>query len=673
MIAKNSPTLKSRISNPELRMPTQAASMAVKDITGTGFLTSDVSRSHHRAYSGTSSLSGCSRSDSLPKDYAIAKPRLSPMEYARRYLLKKAYTKRGDIVDLPAPRYQWFWTPQWEQFLIIPRIPPSIVRDLQMPCSTSTGQGPFVVPTETRKGESLVFIRDISSVLRHPRLSFNLQGVSALLPSVMNLISLGSSLDDNPYTSPKRRNSGNANIGTGTPELPLSQTVPNPSSAPSPWSIRNSLSESHDLVTHAGMEATYSQAGGIRLPESRRVAQLVSGISIASLRISTGMVSPIKSVYSALQDEEMSSRRSGRGNRYTLTPAPLKVRRQRRASISLSAVESPTPTRTATIAKDSGSLHSLSISPSTPSFRSLGTMLRGTSGFTPKSSKPGERMEEPARPDSPTLPSKSAIILERTPKRSLGSPKATPTRIPRRSVADRQATPYRPRLGISTAIDSSPLQKYASITPQKPKMMDDRDVPAIPKTPQLRGKSTFALHRDKSQLTATILPYVNNLGNANAFQTKTSSSNEGANSSYSLTRQPEASESLLKHSPRQLETPAATFRTLFRKRSRPYLPSTTPKTPTTPTTNWRPFEEGPGPLSPWHFADDDPEYRSPTPNYGRSQQTPSTRRRSKSLSERLESNTALFSPRRLQLAREIQPVRGIRRSGHTLYTDHQNV
>lgn len=698
--AKSNPALKLRISNPELRMPAQPDSTAVTDIPPMGMATSDMNRSHGRTYSGTSSLSNLTRSESLPTAYTIAKPRLSPMEYARRYLLKKASTNRNDHFELPAPRCQWFWTPQWDQFLIIPRIPLSIDRNLHMSCTKSNDRTPFAPPEETRKAESLVVIRDMSSALRHPRLSFNLQGVSALLPSVMNLISLGSSVEDNPLTPPKRQNTavtrfrppegrlisnipshilkvshresllqvieGESHVRARSRKPVSPRTEPGSSPALPPFRFPGSFSESIDLATQADAEATYYQVGGIKLPECRRVAHLVNGISIASLRISAGVISPIKSVYSSSQDDEWPINGGDNGQRYSMDPAPLTVRRQRRASLNLPPIKSPTPTRTGVLAKRSGSPGLLAISPSTPSFRSLGAMLKGASGLTPKSRKPGEHLKEPQRPDSPTIPEKGSLKLKSMPRKHSESPRLTPTRIPRRSVADRQATPYRPRVGASVTTDSSPLQKYVSMTPGKPNKVDDTDVPTLPKTPNSRIKSTFAGGRNIRRPAATILPDIKSGESLDSSRTKTSSSTRDLSYNSSQARKPADSGSLLKYSPRQLNTPAATFSTLFRKQSRPSLASTTPKTPTTPTANWRPFDDDPGPLSPWHFTDDDPEYRSPTPKYGGSQKAPSSYPRNLATNDQLEKSRYLSSPRRLQLARESQTLRGIRSSGRTL-------
>ncbi|RGP72680.1 hypothetical protein FLONG3_6688 [Fusarium longipes] len=62
----------------------------------------------------------------------LAKPRISPMEYARTYLLEKSLASRESRqCELPRPDIQWHWTPRFKKFLIIPRIPKNIRRDLE--------------------------------------------------------------------------------------------------------------------------------------------------------------------------------------------------------------------------------------------------------------------------------------------------------------------------------------------------------------------------------------------------------------------------------------------------------------------------------------------------------------------------------------------------------------
>ncbi|KAI5456422.1 hypothetical protein BGZ63DRAFT_458208 [Mariannaea sp. PMI_226] len=75
-------------------------------------------------------LSDLQAGHGAPLEYQIAKPRLSPMEYARLFLIEKGLSDReGRPCELPRPAKKLFWTPFWEKFLIIPAIPNSIRRD----------------------------------------------------------------------------------------------------------------------------------------------------------------------------------------------------------------------------------------------------------------------------------------------------------------------------------------------------------------------------------------------------------------------------------------------------------------------------------------------------------------------------------------------------------------
>lgn len=113
-------------------------------------------------------------------EFGIAQPRLSPMEYARMYLLEKAQSeKENRPVELPAPEKKWFWTPGWEKFLIIPKVP-SVIRRAD--------------PTETKvdvEENEKSHLTSVTSTEECPRLSLNLGGMNTLMPSTMDLGSLG--------------------------------------------------------------------------------------------------------------------------------------------------------------------------------------------------------------------------------------------------------------------------------------------------------------------------------------------------------------------------------------------------------------------------------------------------------------------------------------------------
>ncbi|TWU75883.1 hypothetical protein ED733_005707 [Metarhizium rileyi] len=77
-------------------------------------------------------------------DFCIMRPRLSPMEYARMYLIDEAQSRQENRKpQLPSPQKKWFWTPGQEKFLIIPKIPSKIRRDelANMPIDVTADDG----------------------------------------------------------------------------------------------------------------------------------------------------------------------------------------------------------------------------------------------------------------------------------------------------------------------------------------------------------------------------------------------------------------------------------------------------------------------------------------------------------------------------------------------------
>lgn len=124
--------------------------------------------------------------------HRLAKARLSPMEYARIYLIENALSERENRhCELPRPEKKWFWTPGWEKFLIIPKIPASIRRDLGSPAVTGDGCSTKLV--QRKKGDST----DSVSMLKPPpkddwkRLSLHLGDSPILLPDFLRVSSFG--------------------------------------------------------------------------------------------------------------------------------------------------------------------------------------------------------------------------------------------------------------------------------------------------------------------------------------------------------------------------------------------------------------------------------------------------------------------------------------------------
>ncbi|KAK1579398.1 uncharacterized protein LY79DRAFT_522745 [Colletotrichum navitas] len=75
---------------------------------------------HPSVYSG--------RNEAPPK-FRLASPRLSPMEYARQYLIAKARAdKEGVKCAMSKPALVWTWTAEYKEFLLLPHIPKDIQR-----------------------------------------------------------------------------------------------------------------------------------------------------------------------------------------------------------------------------------------------------------------------------------------------------------------------------------------------------------------------------------------------------------------------------------------------------------------------------------------------------------------------------------------------------------------
>ncbi|RDA93054.1 hypothetical protein CP533_0701 [Ophiocordyceps camponoti-saundersi (nom. inval.)] len=186
------PTLRSPISNPELQSP------GISNINT--ILTTD----HHQR---TTCIPSSSRTDSSPivstsldvirvpgpaAQFRLAEPRLSPMEYSRMYLVEKAQAeKEGRQCELPAPKKLWRWSPHHEDFLIIPKIPSNIRRDLQRP--EPTPESSMVVPEEDENEDT---------IMPCPRLSLNLGGMTTMFPSLLNLARLGMRPGPDPPSPP---------------------------------------------------------------------------------------------------------------------------------------------------------------------------------------------------------------------------------------------------------------------------------------------------------------------------------------------------------------------------------------------------------------------------------------------------------------------------------------
>ncbi|KAG5980786.1 hypothetical protein E4U55_003657 [Claviceps digitariae] len=171
--------------------------------------------------------------------FTLAPPRLSPMEYARIYMLHQVETQRsGQKCLLPAPQKQWFWTPKWEQFLIVPRIPRIIKR-----CDSSKDGGCCDEADDSRvqlprSPDSAASLDPVQPMTGCPRLSLHLGGMTTLMPSVMNLTSLGMSgaVDSHDLAcSVPRWKSRRQSTGSDSKRTSLTTLTENETWTPSSW------------------------------------------------------------------------------------------------------------------------------------------------------------------------------------------------------------------------------------------------------------------------------------------------------------------------------------------------------------------------------------------------------------------------------------------------------
>jgi hypothetical protein len=109
----------------------------------------------------------------------LMEPRLSPMEYCRMYLVEKALSERENRqCELPKPKQKWYWTQYHKKFLIIPRIPKNIRRDL-VPRVINAVTNPNIVDSDGESVSTLTPEADYNGLMR---LSLHLGNEPVLLP-----------------------------------------------------------------------------------------------------------------------------------------------------------------------------------------------------------------------------------------------------------------------------------------------------------------------------------------------------------------------------------------------------------------------------------------------------------------------------------------------------------
>ncbi|CAM1509133.1 Fc.00g028720.m01.CDS01 [Cosmosporella sp. VM-42] len=200
-IGKQRPSLKSQISNPELIFSGTAWNVDQKHRPESVVPLADTSR-YRRQLSLPTTFTSRIDDATLPTKensklkHRLAKPRLSPMEYTRLYLVEKALSDREERpCELPRPEKMWYWTPHWEKFLIIPKIPDGIQRDFAL--AGATDSEPVDVVPELQQddsdNESVATVKADTQQSDYPRLSLNLGGMTVLLPSIMDGLLSGDS------------------------------------------------------------------------------------------------------------------------------------------------------------------------------------------------------------------------------------------------------------------------------------------------------------------------------------------------------------------------------------------------------------------------------------------------------------------------------------------------
>lgn len=193
---KNRPAPRPKISGPQMQIQDSMAGVPKSFPTSIHFakpsyeeasaaLFNEVLRDHKE------SRGPCEPSDSK-STYEFAAPRLSPMEYARMYLIEMALAKRENrSCDLPAPEKAYYWTPNWEKFIVIPKMPAYVRRGANENIKDNAHKGMHVASREAPVGQrdnirSETVQISASDATGCPRLSLHLGGETPLMPSFGN-------------------------------------------------------------------------------------------------------------------------------------------------------------------------------------------------------------------------------------------------------------------------------------------------------------------------------------------------------------------------------------------------------------------------------------------------------------------------------------------------------
>lgn len=113
-----------------------------------------------------------------PPEFRLAPPRLSPMEYARQYLIAKAKADRqGDECLVRKPDLTWAWTEHYKEFLLLPHIPEGVQRNFLPDEATDWKKSGLV------KTVAVIEDKDTAKRRSFIPLPLNLTPTSPLLPA----------------------------------------------------------------------------------------------------------------------------------------------------------------------------------------------------------------------------------------------------------------------------------------------------------------------------------------------------------------------------------------------------------------------------------------------------------------------------------------------------------
>ncbi|KAH6997208.1 hypothetical protein EDB80DRAFT_585506 [Ilyonectria destructans] len=185
-IRKRRPSMKLQISSPEPISETGSWSLRSKRHSNIASTVTNGSQSSRpaasRSQSSQDAVQPILQRDGPKLKYELAKPRLSPMEYARLYLVEKALSDRENRpCELPKPKGVRYWTPRWEKFLIIPRIPDVIRRDLTPRGATDGGCTSDLADLGQTDSDN-ESVATLKPGTDYPRLSLHLGDLPALSP-----------------------------------------------------------------------------------------------------------------------------------------------------------------------------------------------------------------------------------------------------------------------------------------------------------------------------------------------------------------------------------------------------------------------------------------------------------------------------------------------------------